>query len=70
MPLEDAELRATARCACATGAMHQHAIQGVRRRLVPLIAIAWSDGSIDAKERAAVLAKSPSGDFMREYRAF
>jgi tellurite resistance protein len=26
--------------------------------LVPLIAIAWSDGSIDPKERAAVLAKA------------
>jgi hypothetical protein len=26
---------------------------------VPLIAIAWSDGSIDDKERAAVLAKAP-----------
>ena len=26
--------------------------------LVPLIAIAWSDGSIDAKERAAVLAEA------------
>ena len=26
--------------------------------LVPLIAIAWSDGSIDAKERTAVLAKA------------
>jgi len=33
MLLEHAEVRATARCACARGATHQHAIQGVRRRL-------------------------------------
>ena len=29
--------------------------------LVPLIAIAWSDGNIDDKERAAMLARADSG---------
>jgi uncharacterized membrane protein YebE (DUF533 family) len=56
--LDDTKRKKEALAAACRAALNISSETVVAPALVPLTAIAWSDGSIDDKERAAVFAKA------------